>query len=154
VTQAEAMAELSAGSVGEAMRLAKLDGLALYAKIVELFATLPRLDRPRALALAEAAAGRGAEARFDLTLRLIELFLARLARAGTTGQTPPEAAPGEAAVLARLAPGPAAARAWADLAQTLSARARRGAAVNLDPAALLMDMLLKINETAGTLAQR
>ena len=44
--------------------------------------------------------------------------------------------------------------AWADLAADLSARARRGKAVNLDPAALLMDMLLKLDETAGSLALR
>ena len=77
-----------------------------------------------------------------------------MARRGATGQTPPEAAPQEAQLLLRLSPNPTAARAWADLAQTLSSRARRGKAVNLDPAALLMDMLLKVDETAGSLAQR
>ena len=80
--------------------------------------------------------------------------VARLARQGSTGVAPPEAAPGEAPLLARLSPHPFAARAWADLAQSLSARARRGKAVNLDPAALLMDMLLKVDETAGSLALR
>lgn len=152
--EAGAMAELSGGSVGEAIRIANLDGLKLYAQILALFTTLPRLDRPRALALAEAGAGRGAEASFDLILRLMDLFLARLARAGVTGAPPPEAAPGEAALILRLAPDETAARVWADLAQTLSARARRGRAVNLDPASLLMDMVLKIDETAGTLAPR
>lgn len=147
-----ALAELSGGSVGEAIRILNLDGLNLYRGIVQLFATLPRLDRMRAAALAELGAGRNAEESFDLILTLIDLFLARLARAGTLGQTPPEAAPGEAALLARLAPSPQAARAWADLAQGLAARARRGRAVNLDPAALLMDMVLSIDETAGQLA--
>jgi DNA polymerase-3 subunit delta' len=152
--EAGAMAELSGGSVGEAIRIANQDGLKLYAQIVALFATLPRLDRPRALALAEAGAGRGAEASFELILRLVDLFLARLARAGVTGHPPPEAASGEAALIARLAPDAGAALVWADLAQSLSARARRGRAVNLDPASLLMDMVLKIDETAGTLAPR
>jgi DNA polymerase-3 subunit delta' len=149
-----ALAELAGGSVGEAFRLTNLDGLDLYARLVALFATLPRLDRPRALAIAETAAGRGNEARFDLIVTLIDLFLARLARAGTTRETPPEAAPGEAALFARLAPDAHSARTWADLAQTLGLRARRGKAVNLDPAALLMDMVLKIDETAGSLALR
>ena len=67
---------------------------------------------------------------------------------------PPEAAKGEAALIERLSPTTQAARAWADLAQTLGNRARRGRAVNLDPAALLMDMVLKIDEVAGSLAQR
>ncbi|MCF1709611.1 DNA polymerase III subunit delta' [Tabrizicola sp. J26] len=150
----EALAELSGGSVGEAIRIANLDGLKLYADLIALMATLPRLDRPRALALAEAGAGRGAEARFDLILRLMDLFLARLARFGATGEMPSEAAPGEARVIERLSPNPQAALTWADLAQTLGQRARRGRAVNLDPAALLMDMVLRIDETAGKLAPR
>jgi DNA polymerase-3 subunit delta' len=149
-----ALAELSGGSVGEAFRLTNLDGLKLYAALTRLFATLPRMDRPQALALADLAAAKGAAETFDLLVTLIDLFLARLARHGATGTTPPDAAPHEAQLLQRLSPDPHAARAWADLAQTLSSRARRGKAVNLDPAALLMDMLLKVDETAGFLAQR
>lgn len=149
-----ALAELAGGSVGEAFRLTNLDGLKLYAALIRLLSTLPRLDRPMAIALAEAGAGRGAEAQFDLIVTLIDMFLARLARAGTLRALPPEAARGEAALIERLAPTPDTARHWADLAQTLAGRARRGKAVNLDPAALLMDMVLKIDETAGQLAQR
>ena len=149
-----ALAELSGGSVGEAFRLTNLDGLKLYSALTRLFATLPRLDRPQALAMAELAAAKGAAETFDLIVTLIDLFLARLARYGATGQTPPEAAVNGAQLLQRLAPHPHAARAWAELAQTLSARARRGKAVNLDPAALLMDILLQVDETAGSLAQR
>ena len=149
-----ALAELSAGSVGEAFRLTNLDGLKLYAALVRLFTTLPRMDRPQAIALSEIGGARGAAETFDLVVTLIDLFLARLARHGATGQPMPEAAPREAALLARLSPDAAAARDWADLAQSLSARARRGKAVNLDPAALLMDMLLKVDERAGALAQR
>jgi len=149
-----ALAQLSAGSVGEAFRLTNLDGLKLYAALIRLFATLPRLDRPQALALADLAAVKGAAETFDLLVTLLDMFLARLARHGTTGTPAPEAAPNEARLLSRLSPNPHAAREWADLAQSLSARARRGKAVNLDPAALLMDMLLKIDETAGTLAPR
>lgn len=148
------LAELSGGSVGEAIRILHLDGMKLYAQLIQLFATLPRLDRTRAANLADIGAGRGNEEKFDLILMLIDLFLARMARAGTLGYCPPQAANGEAELIARLSPNPQAARHWADLAQTLGLRVRRGRAVNLDPAALLMDMVLKIDETAGLLAQR
>ncbi|WP_050527706.1 DNA polymerase III subunit delta' [Pseudorhodobacter aquimaris] len=148
------LAELSGGSVGEAIRILNLDGLKIYAGLIALFATLPRLDRTRAAALAETGAGRGKEETFDLILMLIDLFLARLARAGTLGHCPPEATKDEAELIARLSPNANAARQWADLAQGLATRARRGRAVNLDPAALLMDMVLQIDETAGNLAQR
>jgi DNA polymerase III subunit delta' len=154
VDHPEALAELAGGAPGEAIRLTLQDGLTLYRQLVALMDTLPRLDRPRALALCDTVSGKAAETRFDLTVTLIDRFLARLARAGTLRATPPEAAPGEAALFARLAPDASAARLWADLAQTLGTRARRGRAVNLDPAALLMDMLLRIDDTAGTLAQR
>jgi len=154
VPDAAALTELAGGSVGEAIRIEMLDGMAQYRALVALLATLPRLDRARALALAEAGAGRGNDARFDLIVTLIDRFLARMARAGTLGHCPPEACPGEAALIGRLASDPVAARLWADLAQSLGVRARRGKAVNLDPAALLFDMVLKIDEMAAVLAQR
>ena len=149
--EVQAMAELASGSVGEAFRLTNQDGLGVYAGLIKLFSTLPRLDRPDALRLAETAAGRGAETRFDLIVTLLDLFLARLARAAASTTVPAEAAPGEAALITRLGTPAKASLIWADLAQTLTIRARRGRAVNLDPAALLMDMLLKIDETAGIL---
>ena len=101
-----------------------------------------------ALKLAESAAARGAEDRLDLLLTLMDLFLARLARTGALGTAGPEAAPGEAQLLARLSPDPAAGQRWAALHQSLGARARHGHAVNLDPAALILDMVLKIDEAA------
>lgn len=142
------LAVLAAGSVGEAIRLANLEGLETYAAIVSLFSTLPRLDRMQALKLAETAAQRGAEEKLDLLLSLMDLFLARLARTGALGTAGAEAAPGEGALLSRLAPDAAAGRRWAALHQSLGARARHGRAVNLDPAALILDMVLKIDEAA------
>ncbi|WP_439526276.1 DNA polymerase III subunit delta' [Roseovarius mucosus] len=145
-----ALAELSGGSVGAAVRLLNLGGLKLYAELVALMESLPRLDRPRALRLAEAAATRGAEDRLDLLFSLTDLLLARLARTGATGQPPSaEAAAGEAAMLARLAPDAYQGRAWADCAETIGARARHGRAVNLDPASLVLDTVFRIQQTAG-----
>lgn len=146
---AAALAELSGGSVGEAVRLAVLDGPRLYAEIVGLAGSLPQLERPRALKLAETAAARGAEARLDLLFSLTDLFLARVARAGASGVLPPEAVPGEAEVLSRLAPTADRARAWADCAQEIGARARHGRAVNLDPASLVLDTVFRMQKTAA-----
>ncbi len=150
----EALSELSGGSVGEALRLSGLGGVDSYTELVALLSTLPRLDRPRALKLAESAAGPRNGERFDLLLRLVDLFLTRTARTGVTGPPLVEAAPGEGELMQRLCPDAAAARDWAELQQQLSTRARHGQAVNLDPAALLLDMFLRINETASRLAAR
>ena len=102
-----------------------------------------------AIKLAEAAAQRGAEAKLDLLFTLLDLLLVRLARTGATGAPPAQAAcPDEIAVLQRLSPSPAQGRAWADAAQQISERARHGLAVNLDPAALVLDTLRQIGQTA------
>jgi len=147
---AEHLAALAAGSVGAALRLTTLNGLEIYAELIGVLNSLPRLDRPRALALAEAAAQRGATERFDLLLDMVDMALARLARTGATGQPPaPEAAPGEAALLSRLAPDAIRARAWADAAAEITARSRHGRAVNLDPAALVLDTVFKMQQTAA-----
>jgi len=144
-----ALAALAGGSVGEALRLTNLGGLDTYQEIIQLFGTLPGLDRSRALRLAESVVGKAKETRYDLLLGLMDLFLARLARAGASGAPVIEAAHGEAALMSRLAPSQHAGRQWAQLQQDLGARARHGKAVNLDPAALILDMVLKIDATAA-----
>ena len=145
----DALAALSGGSVGGAMRLSLLGGAALYTELVDLMGTMPNMDRPRALKLAELAAARGGEAKRDLLFTLIDLLLSRLARTGATGTPPsPQAANGEADILKRLSPNPHQARVWADLAALIGARARHGIAVNLDPAALVLDTFTKMAQAA------
>ena len=146
---APALAALSGGAMGEALRLLAGDGPALYAEILALLATAPGMDRARALRLAEGAAGRGAEARRDLTVTLLGTALGRAALTGAAGPPEPAATPGEARALLRLAPDPAAGRLWAEAQQDLGARLREGLAVNLDPATLVLDTLRRIDETAA-----
>ncbi|NIZ61553.1 DNA polymerase III subunit delta' [Sedimentitalea sp. CY04] len=144
------LAALAAGSVGSALRLLNLGGLQIYTELVQILASMPQLDRPRAMALAEAAAQRGAAEKFELLLTLIDVALARLARTGATGTPPvPQAAVDEATTLTRLSPTPQAARAWADLAAEVTARVRHGQVVNLDPAALVLDTVFKMQKTAS-----
>ena len=144
-----ALAELSAGSVGTAIRLMHLEGLALYSDLVALFSSPPNIDRARALKLAEMAAQRGTEDRFDMLLNLLDMFLARLARSGVTGHMPRlEIVTGEFEILRRAAPNPARGRAWAEIAQQITARVQHGRAVNLDPAALILDTVFKMQKIA------
>lgn len=148
--RSEALSQLSGGSVGEAIRISSLGGLQMYGELVGLFSNLPNSDRQRAMTLAEAAAGRGSEGKFDLLLDMIDLFLVRLARTGASGQPPTfEAQTGEADLLQRLAPTQESARLWAAVAQEISGRTRHGKAVNLDPAALVLDTIFRIQKTAA-----
>jgi DNA polymerase III subunit delta' len=143
-----ALAELAGGSVGAAFELTNLAGIAIYQSLVDLLTGLPNLDRAKLQSLAEAGTGKGNEAQFHLIVTLIDLFLARTARAGSLGGLAPDAAKGEGDLIARLAANPQSALNWANLAQALGVRARRGRSVNLDPAALLLDMLLEIETEA------
>lgn len=150
--QSESLTALAGGSAGDAIRLLNHDGLALYADLIKTFDKLPRIDRPSALKLADGCVGKAAEVRFGITLDLIDLFLSRAARAGLMGEPSAQGAPGEARLLARISPDDRAARNWAQLQQDLTDRSRHGRAVNLDPAALILDMIFKIEETAQATA--
>jgi DNA polymerase-3 subunit delta' len=142
------LAELASGSVGEAARLAQVGGAGIYRDLIRILSSMPRFDRATALSLAEAAAGRRNEARYDATLRLLDIAISRIASRGS-GRTLGLATSDEARVAQRLAPTPVAARRWAELQARLAERGRRGRAVNLDPAALILDMVLDANETAA-----
>ncbi len=148
VDDPRAVVELANGSVGVAAQMIEGGGLALYGALVSLIGTLPRLDRAQAMALSEQVTGKAGEAQFDLMLALLDRLLARLARVGVTGALPPDIVTGEWAILARLSPSPHEGRGWADLADRLSAKARQGRAVNLDPAALILDMIISIEKAA------
>ena len=145
---ADTIAALSGGSVGAALRLLNLDGATLYKDLIALIETFPSFDRGKALSIAEKAAARGQEARYDLLLSLVDILLARLAKSGV-GHLGPEALPGEAKVLTRLSPNRHSAQAWSSLATEISGRAQHGRAVNLDPAALVLDMVMKMNALAA-----
>lgn len=146
-----ALTALSAGSVGTAIRLSLLDGLETYAELLRLISATPQFDRARALRLAEAAAARGAEDKRDMLFVLLDLLFARLARTGATGQPPEvEVTAGEAEVLMQLAPNPAVGRRWAETAEATAARIRHGRAVNLDPAALVLDTLIKMSQARAS----
>ena len=148
----DTLAALSGGSVGAAISLSQGGGAEIYAALLGLAQSLPRLDRQAAIALAENVAQKGSDGRLELFLTLFDLFLSRLARTGVMGPPSPAADPSEGALMARLCPHPQAARSFAELAQTLGARARHARAVNLDPAALVLDMLLQLDTAARRLS--
>ncbi len=142
-----ALTLLSGGSAGEAARMASLGGVALYARLCRLFATAPGADRREMIAIADACGGREAEPVYDLTLRLIDMMLARLARAAAFGPPSTFGAKDEGALLARLSP-PGSARRWADLAGEVQTKTARARAVNLDPAQVVLDTCLRIDVAA------
>lgn len=144
----DALALLADGAAGEAARLVALEGPALYQRLVRLAGGAPGMDRREMVALADSCAGRDGAEVFDVTLRLFDILLARLARAGAGAGDGREAAAGEAAIFAALAPDEAAARIWADLSAEAQEKAARARAVNLDPAMVMLDMFFAFDAAA------
>ena len=140
---------LAAGAPGEAVRLLSVGGAEIYTAWLAYFDTLERPESDQLLKLADAAAARGAEARLDATFGMLNVALGRLALFGA-GATMAEATDGEFATFAKLCPTPHAARIWAQTQQELNTRATRARAVNLDPAAVILDMGHTINQTASS----
>lgn len=147
-----ALAELSGGSAGEALRLAAAEGPELYAALVKLLNGAPGLDRSAAHALAQRAAGPGTEAARDALARLGATLARRLARAAAMGRPEVEAATGEGRLMSRLAANDAQARIWADAAAAWEARLDHALGVNLDPAQAFLDTLLALDAAAGRAA--
>ena len=138
---------LANGSVGTALRMTSGGGLDIYARLLSLWAR-PTLDRQTALKCADACVGAANAETYALTTELIAIFLARLARTGLTGPPNPPVTENEPQILARLAPHDVAARSWATLSASHSARIAHARAVNLDPAAVILDTLHAIDTEA------
>lgn len=146
--QQKALFQLSDGSVRTALMLNNNGGTALYAQIVDLLDTLPRLDRSKAMALSALPTGTAGADRLNMLVTLAERALGQVARQAALGRALPESVPGEAALRARLAPSQQSAQHWADAATSLPEQVRKGAALNLDPSVLLLDMFQQLQATA------
>lgn len=146
---ATALVELSGGSAGQALRLVAGGGLALYARIVALLGDGRGVDRAAMTDLAESCASRANAETFRLALQLTHTLVARLARAAAIGAAPPEAASGEAALIAALARHQAQAAPWAETLSVIGATTRHAVAVNLDPAQTVLNTFLELDATIG-----
>ncbi|MEM9139968.1 MAG: DNA polymerase III subunit delta' [Pseudomonadota bacterium] len=143
----QALAELSGGSAGRALRLVAEDGLAVYGRLVQIMGAGQSVDRQGMMTLAEHCGGRDAAPRYRMVLDLLTLLLSRLARAAATGQSPPEAAKGEAALISAAAQMPAQAPLWAETLAAITQTTRHAVAVNLDAQQCVIDTMLKIDAT-------
>ncbi|MDD2869391.1 DNA polymerase III subunit delta' [Neomegalonema sp.] len=147
--EAAALAALAEGSAGAALALKASGGLELYARLVELLRFAPRPADRSAL---EALAARAPEDSVAPE-ELWALLLARLARAAAYGAPlRPEAAAGESALAARIAP-PAAGALWAEAQARQVARAAEAKLLNLDRGLMLLDAARDFEETAARAAR-
>lgn len=151
----EGLTKLSAGSIGEAVRILNIQGLTLYKSIIDIFGSLPRLDSKKVQAVANKFSGRETSSEFELFISLFETALSRLALSGAKDKHFDYIESfREFEVFKRLSSNHLAAKKWAELTQTVSQRLRHGHSVNLDPATLILDTFFKIETCAVSVLQR
>lgn len=149
--QTQAITALSAGSVGDAVRMSATHGAQVYQTLLGLIGQSPRIDRDKVLSFANSYSGKSASDEFETLITMIETLIARLARSGATGQPPALAVSDqEFEIFQKLCPNPAFARKWANLNHEISARLRHARSVNLDPVSMILDTLFKIEDCAAS----
>ncbi len=147
---AEALARLSGGSPGEALRLWAMGGMDRYDDILRLLIEVTggrrRIDRSDLSRFADAAASRTKPEQFETTARLFPLALERLAKASIGAVEP--ATRTEASLFDKAPSGVAAAQGWAELAVGVSDRLGAAIGLNLDPRRAILDIALYLEAEA------
>lgn len=139
--QTRALFDLSSGSVGRAVELRQFDGPEVYQALLETFSK-GEIDRTRALAFAEKALGAKNQNLYAMMIDLIERLLAKIARASVhQGASDPSKSLEEQTIGRLLARQPSP-KAWAKAAIEIPSTARQARAVLLDPASVILDMLI------------
>jgi DNA polymerase-3 subunit delta' len=99
---AAALARLSEGSIGEALRLAEAGGLDLYREMVGLFDQLDRLDIKRVHGFGAKLGRPGAEESFRMLTRLVDRWLTGMMLGQARGAMAPDVIDGEGETARRL----------------------------------------------------
>jgi DNA polymerase-3 subunit delta' len=126
-----ALARLSHGSIGNALRLADDGGLTLYRDLIGLLTPMPRIDMAAVHSLADRLCRAGAEESYRTFIALLLDWLARLVRHGADGSGEAAAVPGEEAARQRLL-DEAGLDQWLAVWEKINRLAARAEAVELD----------------------
>jgi DNA polymerase-3 subunit delta' len=100
--EVQALARLSEGSIGQALQLEAIGGLALYKALIDIIASLPRMDVVKVQAFGDRLAQDSGGETFRTAMELLLWWLARLIHGGATGQLPPPVVPGESEIMQGL----------------------------------------------------
>lgn len=153
--EAERLASLSEGSIGRALRLADAGGLELWAELMGLMQSLPRLDVRAVHALADRVSRAGSEDAFDTVTTLVRWWLERMilntagggagngAGAGQIGATNEQ----EAELAQRLS-GDGSLDRWFKVWEKINHLVARTDAVNLDRKQVVLEMFLGLESAA------
>lgn len=138
---------LAEGSIGRAVALADLDGVAGYEELLAILARWPKLDLPPIIAWSERFVRGGDPQGFEMARELLLGLLARVVASGT-GRPMAEAVAGELAVTRRLVEGARLDR-WVGLWEKTNDLFARADGLDLDRKQALLSSLLAFETVAS-----
>ena len=142
---------LGSGSVGNSIRLLEHDGAGLYRTLLSFLNQLPNLNGFELEKFIGTFSGNKNRSRLELFIELLNMVIARLAKAGIMGYgTADKILEEEKEIFTKLCQNRITAKKWAELAQTQSENLKHGLAVNLDPSSLILDTFFRIEDCART----
>lgn len=100
--EAQALARLSEGSIGNALQLHAIGGLELYKVLIDLISHLPRLDVVKLQAFGDQLARDSGGETFRTGMELLLWWLARMINGGARGEMPAPVVEGEGEIMTRL----------------------------------------------------
>lgn len=140
---AQRLAELSDGSIGRALGLVDEGGLELYAQLMKLLHTLPKLDVKALHAFADKVARAGADNAFNTVTGLLRWWLERmiLVAAGKA------AVQGEDAAFMRSLAAQANLESWFLVWEKINQLVARTNGLHLDKKQIMLDIFLGLEHT-------
>lgn len=145
---AMALARLAEGSVGRAVELSDAGGLTLYRELVEMMASMPKLDIPAAHAFADKLIRKQDDGLFETATDLMVWWLGRFIRALARGEPPPEVVAGETAVMIRFANARSLDR-WIEVWEKVQRLFARAESANLDRKQVVLNVLTTLDAAAA-----
>lgn len=140
----DACLPLAQGSVERALRLLDGGGSQLYARIIGLMKSLPRVDHEAVHVLADDLSGVNADKAYNLFFELVCESIARIVTQGATGSG---AIDSEAEISARLESAAALAK-FAQLWETVRRAKAEADALNLDRKNLVLGTFFRLEQAA------
>jgi DNA polymerase III subunit delta' len=147
-TEAEALTQLSAGSIGRAIELAEAGGLGLYRSMLAVLQRIPRLDVATLHGFAEKLARADGEEAYRASQQLLSQFLARLVMRMVRGERSSDGLiDGESKAMQRLAAHADPGR-WAALRNRIERDFADADLLNLDRKQAIISAFFAVEELA------
>lgn len=143
-----ALSALAEGAPGKAIRLADMDGLTVYDRMLGILGSLPNLDIPVLHKLAGEMSAAKANDKYELFMDLLGNWLERLVRYGATSEAPFVVRNSENAIFQQLTSVCGVDR-WLEVWEKMNNDRIRAAAVNMDKKQLLLELFSTMSECAS-----